>query len=80
MFLKVMSGQELSDHVVRECIFVEGKRIEFAKCTRQSFETGEPGPVVEELAAFVDGEYVNLTGDAYILNNSGKTIDVFRMQ
>lgn len=74
MFLKTMSNQDLPDvHGAKQYRIVECKEVQFLR-TEVLNEDG-----TKQLCpmAYVDGEQLFLQGNAYILNNSGKTIDAF---
>ncbi|ABY62867.1 hypothetical protein ST201phi2-1p034 [Pseudomonas phage 201phi2-1] len=74
--VKIMSGQNLPDSDVgkgfRIILVGEGQEFEFGNRP----DTGEPFLVVRGKGDFTDVEYP-LTGNAYVMNESGKTIASF---
>lgn len=67
MFLKLMNSEDLPDmHGSKGFTLIECKTVTFAR------EVDDPKPY-----AIIDGDVTVLDGNAYILNNAGKTIDSF---
>jgi hypothetical protein len=64
MYLKVMGNENLSDRHALKCFRI-------IECKEVSFYRDESGRPI----AWVDGDEVALSGNAYILNANGKTID-----
>lgn len=73
MYLKIMSGEELpDDHSDKAYRVIECQNIQFY---RHGFNyPTQPSALIT--GGLNDGEYP-LTGNAYVLNNAGKTIDSF---
>jgi len=65
MYLKIMSGEDLPDNSGDKAYqIIEAKCVEFQRGKGLGW-------------ACVDGDMIALTGNAYILNERGKTIDSF---
>lgn len=78
MYLKVMSWEDIPDeNNSKEFEIIECARVQFVRCTPGPNETYSPG--ASALLVYADGsrDVVDLHGNAYILNNAGKTIDSF---
>lgn len=67
MYVKIMSGENKPDRDADKTYqLIECKRAEFVRC-----------PDTAEKRVWIDGESHHITGNVYILNNAGKTVDSF---
>jgi hypothetical protein len=67
MYVKLMSGEDMPDaNDAKPYHLIECKSVLFIR------DNGGQGP-----AAVIDNDTIRLTGNAYVLNAQGKTIDSF---